>query len=819
MINRKRLQIAASALLVSLAGTLLALAWWDWAYPGQVARWAQGESVYCFFWRQLGWALAISEAVCLSLWAFSASISGDWKRGLVPAARPFLLAYLVSPVFLRYTFHPVGVQSGSSVWAYGLTAVTAGVLSFPLAKIVELVWRPAFLRRRADTIVYVLVALYALTFGLLSSAQHMSFRTHALDLGTMDQAAWNTVQGRVLEKTPLYRHPAEGSRYENRLLDAKLELIFIPLSALYALWPDPRALLIVQTLFLAAGGISLFRLVGQRDPDARDAPESERGRYALLGVLLAAAYLVYFPLHYVNMADFHPSALMIPFLIAAWRAVVLGRWNRYYLWLALALCCRIDAAFVALALGAAIAGWQKGKRRHGLFTVCLAVAWLALDFGVVVPAVRQVYGPGAGNLVSRRFGALGSDLAEAVRTLITRPGFVLTQFADRDKLQAIVDLVAPPGLTPLLSPVALLPALPVLAINLLAESSWQSSVHAHYMAPVIPFVWIAVGEGVARLAAGPTAAQRDRAPDRAQTPTGDRLRKAIYALLSCLARGKGPRAAITLSTFILLHSALTSYVLSPFPPGKTFRLADFYQPSTYEQDLRAVLALIPEGASVCAQSDLHPHLSQRQDACLFPRCRLSDEEEAEYVLVDLDPTSIKSPLDYHTFYQLVDAWLDREEYGVIAQRGSALLLGRGASRESLPDVLSDIEEYGQGFYRVEYLKAAVPTHLRAEQVFRIPLEVRNTGSQCWASRDRLPVRLTYRWWTTEGTPLYVEALRTDLPHRVEPGHKAQLHAWLLTPSQPGEYVLEWDLVREGDAWFSQMGASTSRHTVAVQPGR
>jgi hypothetical protein len=26
-------------------------------------------------------------------------------------------------------------------------------------------------------------------------------------------------------------------------------------------------------------------------------------------------------------------------------------------------------------------------------------------------------------------------------------------------------------------------------------------------------------------------------------------------------------------------------------------------------------------------------------------------------------------------------------------------------------------------------------------------------------------------------------------------------------------------VREGDAWFSQMGASTSRHAVTVQPGR
>src|SRR3972149_7190350 len=49
--------------------------------------------------------------------------------------------------------------------------------------------------------VYLAVPLYAVTFALLSVLQHQGFQTHAFDLGNMDQAVWNTAQGRPLEFT------------------------------------------------------------------------------------------------------------------------------------------------------------------------------------------------------------------------------------------------------------------------------------------------------------------------------------------------------------------------------------------------------------------------------------------------------------------------------------------------------------------------------------------------------------------------------------------------------------------------------------------
>jgi len=798
-------------LLVLGAAGALALAWWDWAYPGQVVAWWSREHVYSYYWRRLEWAIGVSAFLCLSLWLLSARArrilpaSGEPMGAGVPAphsltwaARPFVAAYLALAFLTRYVLHPLGVNAGSSVWTYGLLTVTSFVPALPLANLIRATAHaghqgdghdgsPPRSSRRGRTILYGLVALYVLVFGFLSVARHASFRSHALDLGTMDQAVWNTVQGRLLERTPLYRSPAQGTRYESRLLDAKLELILVPLAALYRLWADPRLLLVIQTLALAAGAIPLYALIEEGCAQVQRLPGQEgTAGLAVVPLVVAAAYLLYLPLHYVNMADFHTSALMVLPLIAAWRAMTRRRWGFYYLWLGAALVCRIDAAFAILMLGAVVAVRQKGQRRHGLYTLALAAAWLVVDFGMVVPAVQRTYGSGAGNLVARRFG-MGSSVGEALHTVVTRPAFVLSQLAGREKLQPVVELLAPLGFAPLLSPLAFLPSLPVLVINLLAQSVWQNSIHAHYMAPVIPFLWIALCEGLVWL-----------------------IRRSRQRWWT------GTSAALTLVVFILINTFLVSLALSPFPPGKDFQLAEFYQPSSYVQDLRAIVAQVPDGASLCAQSDLFAHLSQRRDVSLFPHCRLGGEEMPEYLVLDLDSTSTKSPLGYHAYYELVTAWLEQGEYGVVARQGGALLLRRDAPHDAPAMVLQALDAYGREFYRVDWLQAGTPTRVRAGELYRVPVRVRNAGSQCWQSPNQLPVRLAYRWWTADGAPLATDALRTDMPHRVDPGHEVSVQAWLLTPVEAGLYTLEWDLVREGDAWFGDMGGAMLRQAVTVE---
>jgi hypothetical protein len=161
--------------------------------------------------------------------------------------------------------------------------------------------------------------------------------------------------------------------------------------------------------------------------------------------------------------------------------------------------------------------------------------------------------------------------------------------------------------------------------------------------------------------------------------------------------------------------------------------------------------------------------------------------------------------------------LAREEYGVVAFQGSGLLLQRGAPRENLTEVMRALEAYGVGLYRVSFERARLPDKVRADDYAQVRLVLRNTGTQNWQARGTLPVRLSYRWLDTGGAPvLDVPALRTDLPHRVAPGHAVEVRAALLTPSMGGSYTLEWDVLREGDAWFSTRGGETMRQPIQVE---
>jgi uncharacterized membrane protein len=767
------------AVLTVVAGAaLLGLAFWDWEFAGQLPAWLRGERVYGYYWQQLIRFILTAEGIALSSWLIAGLIAARTSKislaaALSDRAKFFWPAFLAAGFFLRYRVHVLGVEHGSSVWTYLLLGATSAVAAPLLAALLCDLNPERYPRspRLGLYVVAVLALIYFLTFTVLTCARHADFRTHALDTGTMDQAAWNTIHGRILERSPLYRDPLDGPRRENRLLDGKLELLFIPLSALYWLWADPRLLFIVQTAFLAAGAFPLYSL-------ARD-----KTRTQLVAVALTAAYLAYLPLHYITAFEFHPSVLMVPFLFLALLGVERRSWRMYWLGLALALACRVDAAFAGLALGVYL--FLIRERRHGLLTLAVCLAWLVLDFNVITPWVKDLYDFRSPDLLVRRFGEAGSGPLELAVHFLTNPRQIISPMLDRENLQTMFDLLVPLGFLPLLSPGLALPAVPVLIINLLAKSEWQSTTRAHYMAPALPFLFAATAGAIGWLG------RRKSRGARPCTPT----------------------MVTSLALFVLVNAVLVAIFFSPYPPGRQFHWADYHQPSVHEANLRRIVALVPDEAVVCAQSDIFPHLSHRRDIYVFPFVA-----DAEYVIVDLDATAEKSPSGFHTFYAQVNALLERPDFGVVASTGGVLLLQRGADRSNLPAVRQALDAYGRDFYRVSFLDHRVPARLHADELYRVQVTIQNVGSQCWWSRDWHPVRLTYRWLRADdqAQDMDVPSLRTDLPHIVKPGTAITLRPFILTPKQPGDYILEWDVVREEAAWFSDQGAATLRLRVEVE---
>ena len=90
----------------------------------------------------------------------------------------------------------------------------------------------------------------------------------------------------------------------------------------------------------------------------------------------AAAYLLYPALEWINWWHFHPDALIITPLMAAWLFATRRRWRPFAAAVVLALLCKEDAALAVLALGAVLA--LRGERRIGAATALAGAAWFVL---------------------------------------------------------------------------------------------------------------------------------------------------------------------------------------------------------------------------------------------------------------------------------------------------------------------------------------------------------------------------------------------------------------------------------------------------------
>src|SRR5689334_24979833 len=109
-----------------------------------------------------------------------------------------------------------------------------------------------------------------------------------------------------------------------------------------------------------------------------------------------------------------------------------------------------------------------------------------------------------------------------------------------------------------------------------------------------------------------------------------------------------------------------------------------------------------------------------------------------------------------------------------------------------------------------------PQALDRAEVATAILEGRNTGTDTWAAGG--DVRLAYHWTRADGSVAVGGGRRTLLPVVVPPGGTARLCALVEAPDEAGALRLDWDLVKEGVAWFSHRDPdSLLRQAVDVRP--
>ena len=316
------------------------------------------------------------------------------------------------------------------------------------------------------------VAAYALAFSFVTVTRHLTFRTHALDLGYYVQLTWNLAGGRG-PRVSLPEMHAWGDHL------SPIMYAFVPM---FWLAPRPVALLIAQSVALALGALAVFGIARRRLGDERPA-----AAFALL-------YLGNPSLHGINVRDFHAAALAIPLLLAAIYAAESGRLGLFTAASALTLLCREDAALPLIGLGAWLA---VGRRRFilGMATAAAALVILVVDIGWVIPSYRDAPYPHLG-----RYAHLGGSFGDILAGMARHPLHALGSVLTTGRLIYVLALLAPLGFLPLLVPADLLGALPALAQNLLASDPILYNHRTQYQSFVLPFLITAAIAGYARAA-------------------------------------------------------------------------------------------------------------------------------------------------------------------------------------------------------------------------------------------------------------------------------------------------------------------------------
>lgn len=537
------------------------------------------------------------------------------------------------------------------------------------------------LGRRWPMAVVGAAALTALLFAAYSIARHNAFNSKAYDLGLHAQVLWNTSQGRLFA----------GSVEVDNYLGDHVAPILLLLALLYRLWPDPRALLVVQATALAAGALPLAWLTRRLLQ-----PHWPAGAH-LTALLLALAYLVSPALGFTNRFEFHEEVLAAPLLLLAYWWLETERPWRTSVALILALLCKEDIGLTVAAFGV-WAAWHKPRLRAlGLTWLVVGLAWSLLALLVVIPAFR-----GAASDTLDRYAWLGRTPTEALAAVIRRPAAVLGHLlADPRRPWFLFKLLLPTGFLALLSPAALI-ALPALLVNWLANNLYQATFYFHYAAVLIPVVFAAAAYGLERVAKaeGKEAKERDSRGTEAEANEGGKgaLALAPDAPGNPLPHARRwPLVMLWLVSCVGLALALDQFWQRDFGVAnwENYGLARQIDPTPFW----AAATLLPADGVVATTEAYAAHLANRQGLHLLHDPRIGQVvDRLDWVLVDL--SDHRYGVNPKLYYALLRWVADRRRLRVCFFDKDVVLLGHACAEAAATPVyqarLADLQRAAAG---------------------------------------------------------------------------------------------------------------------------
>jgi uncharacterized membrane protein len=387
---------------------------------------------------------------------------------------------------------------------------------------------------------------------------------------------------------------------------------FHPIVALIApfflLFPSSVTLLVAQAVLAAVSVLPVYR-----------AGNELLGRGA--GQAICAAYGFSWGLQQMANYDFHEIAFAVPLLAFSLSALVRGRMRAAIWWALPLVLVKEDQGFTLAAIGLIII-FAYRRREAGLFLTAWGLAWSLVAILVIIPHFNPdhtypYWSQGGGlNPLGEHFslGGLWANLSNGIGT----------------KLPTLALILLPTAFIALRSPLVLA-VVPSLALRFIGLNPSYWGTQWHYNATVMPIVFIAAIDAMARI-----RARRARtAPDDSGQP----------ALPGETAGAAGLPAAARLGRVMEHYGAAAMLALAA---GLAFQfpLSSLWTPATYSLGPHvaaenAAMAMVPDGATVATDLDLLAPLAARTDTYWLGN--LSANPVTQYVVFDTQSTDFQPP--------------------------------------------------------------------------------------------------------------------------------------------------------------------------------
>jgi uncharacterized membrane protein len=527
----------------------------------------------------------------------------------------------------------------------------------------------------------LLLGIFLLQGGI-GVQQFHQFQLGGYDLVIFDQGIRNYAHGNLpvsvfkdvqdaAQVSPGYPHPFS-------ILGDHFSPILVLLAPLYWVWNNPQVLVLAEAALFALAVPSVW--VFTRRALLRVAPPRPA---VIAAYLVAAAFGLGWALQEASAVGFHEVAFFVPISAMMLERFQAGR-LKHMIWLAVALLLvKEDAGYVVSAFGLLllltkqVGGVRLDPRTRRRYRI--AGAGLAVGGITVAMLILHVWIPAFGGRSNFYwyYGQLGPDMAGAVKTLITDPGYAL-QVATQpwEKMHTLYFLFWPFLFLSLASPMCLL-AVPLLAERLFSNKPEHWGLDQQYNAFLASILVLAAVDGYGRfwrrvLWPALRAAQRrhlaerlrlrrwarPRWPGRAKkaAPDASSETSAPQAPAQPLSQAQlGGRLAVGWAALVLASACV---IVHTFPMWGVFDY-DQWQATPLTTAQNAAVALIPNGACVEADNDIAPHLSARTQVLML------DEVPRGCPWVVLQTVNPSYPLNSATLESERADWLAANGYQLV----------------------------------------------------------------------------------------------------------------------------------------------------------